>query len=213
MALTKSTVDKISVLLRNWLSPCLLIAGAVQRPNVRLPFLVCSHTVSKIRREQCLYWPRTESPAVMAIWEHNQKENGYQEQVRHEKHGTSIYIWQNHRMVKVGRSHWRLSSPTSLLKQVPHEHGTQDCVQAAFEFLQMRLHTFPGQSVSFFLTFRWNFQWISFCLISCPSSLAPLRWTCLHPLDPLPSDACVLRFSPTLSQSKQAQLPQLFLLR
>lgn len=33
-----------------------------------------------------------QSPAVMAMWEHHQKENGHQEQVRHEKHGMTEWL-------------------------------------------------------------------------------------------------------------------------
>lgn len=42
----------------------------------------------------------------------------------------------DHRMVEVGREHWRSSTPTSLLKQGPLEHAAQDCIPVGVEYLQ-----------------------------------------------------------------------------
>lgn len=42
----------------------------------------------------------------------------------------------DHRMVEVGREHWRSSTPTSLLKQGPLEHAAQDYIPVGVEYLQ-----------------------------------------------------------------------------
>lgn len=55
---------------------------------------------------------------------------------------------QNHRIIKIGTDHWRLSHPASLLKQGPLKHVTQDFVQMAFEYLlERRFHNLSGHPV------------------------------------------------------------------
>lgn len=43
-----------------------------------------------------------------------------------------------HRVVKVGKDHWKSSSPTSSLKQDPLEHAVQNCIQTTFYCFQRR---------------------------------------------------------------------------
>lgn len=49
---------------------------------------------------------------------------------------------QKHRMVEVRRDLWRPSSPTPLLKHGHREHVVQGHIQAGFEYLHRRLHSF-----------------------------------------------------------------------
>jgi len=64
--------------------------------------------------------------------------------------GVSV-LWelsQNRRLAEVGRDFWRLSGPTTLLKQGHPEQVAQDRIQAAFEYLQgWRLHHLSGHPV------------------------------------------------------------------
>jgi len=53
---------------------------------------------------------------------------------------------QNHRTVEIGKDLWTLSGPTTMLKQGHLEPTAQDCIQAAFQYLQgWRLHKLSGQ--------------------------------------------------------------------
>lgn len=54
---------------------------------------------------------------------------------------------QNHRIIKIGKDHWKSSHPASLLKQGPLKRVTQDFVQMGFEYLlERRFHNLSACS-------------------------------------------------------------------